>query len=391
MEKVILIRYGELYLKGRNKAYFERLLNANILRAIKKYGCRLETSRNRTFIVGFKDDDINNIINRTSKIFGIHSLSLAVKVQTDLEIISQIAAELAPDNGSFRVTVKRADKTIPLTSQELSAEFGAYILNKKPNLNVDLHNPDCTVSIDIRENKITYVFYDTIMGAEGMPVGTAGRGLLLLSGGIDSPVAGYMMSKRGMALNAIHFHSYPYTSEYAKQKVIDLANILTEYSGNINLYIIRFTEIQQAIHEHCREDFMITVMRRIMVKISEKIASFCKCGALITGESLGQVASQTLESITSTNNAAENIPILRPLIGMDKSEIIKISRKMNAYDTSIQPYEDCCTIFLPKNPIIHPDLKTAIAEEAKIPNLSQLINDAVSSVEKQIISCKSDL
>lgn len=391
MEKVILIRYGELYLKGRNKAYFERLLNANILRAIKKYGCRLETSRNRTFIVGFKDDDADNIINRASKIFGIHSLSLAVKVKTDLEVISQIASELTPENGSFRVTVKRADKTIPLTSQELSAEFGAYILNKNPNLKVDLHNPNCTVSIDIRENKITYVFYDTIMGAEGMPVGTAGRGLLLLSGGIDSPVAGYMMSKRGMALNAIHFHSYPYTSEFAKQKVIDLANILSEYSGNINLYIVRFTEIQQAIHEHCREDFMITVMRRIMVKISEKIASFCKCGALITGESLGQVASQTLESITSTNNAAEKIPILRPLIGMDKSEIIKISRKMNAYDTSIQPYEDCCTVFLPKNPIIHPDLKTAIVEEAKIPNLSQLINDAVSSVEKQIISCKSDL
>lgn len=382
MEKVILIRYGELYLKGRNKGYFEKILQRNIRNAINGITCNIEISRNRTFITEFNESDTDAIIARLTKVFGIHSLSVAVKLPTDLEQIDKTVINFAPLKGSFRITVNRADKSIPYTSQQLSARFGEAVLNANPKLTVDLHEPMTTINVDLRENAVTYVFYNSQRGAEGMPVGTAGRGLLLLSGGIDSPVAGYMMAKRGMNLSGIHYHSYPYTSPQAKEKVIELGKIISEYSCGFNLYIVSFTEIQKAIHKYCRADFMITVMRRIMVKIAEKIAVAHKCGAMITGESLGQVASQTLESITSTNNAAITLPIFRPCIGMDKSEIIEISRKMGAFDTSILPYEDCCTVFLPKNPIIHPELQTAIDEESKIPDLELLIENAVSSIEK---------
>lgn len=382
MEKVILIRYGELYLKGRNKGYFEKTLQRNIHNAVKDIECKLEISRNRTFVVDFKESDTDRLVEKLSKVFGIHSLSVAVKLATNLQDIDRAVIDFAPAKGTFRITVNRADKSIPYTSQQLSARFGEAVLNANPSLTVDLHNPMTTINVDLRENSVSYVFYNSIRGAEGMPVGTAGRGLLLLSGGIDSPVAGYMMAKRGMTLSGIHFHSYPYTSPQAKEKVIELAGIISEYSCGFNLYIVSFTEIQKAIHKYCRADFMITVMRRIMVKISEKIAVKFKCGAMITGESLGQVASQTLESITSTNNAALILPIFRPCIGMDKSEIIEISRKMGAYETSILPYEDCCTVFLPRNPIIHPELQTAIDEELKIPDLEAMIETAVADVEK---------
>lgn len=385
MEKVILIRYGEIFLKGKNKRYFEELLYKNIANAVSGLTCRLESSQSRLFIVDFNESSTDKLISKLTKVFGIHSMSIAYKIPTDMKIISELAQEIAPEKGSFRVNVKRADKTINMTSTEIASQIGGDILQNNKNLTVDLHNPDKVISIDIRENKYTYIYYDIIKGQEGMPVGCSGKGMLLLSGGIDSPVAGYRMAKRGMQLSAIHYHSYPFTSPQAKQKVIELAEKLTEYCGIINLTVVPFTKIQQAIHEYCREDFMITVMRMIMVRIAERIAKNNKCGALITGESLGQVASQTLQSITVTNSQVTDLPIFRPLIGMDKTEIIDVSKKIDTFDTSILPYEDCCTVFLPKNPIIKPSLKVALSELHKIPNLSELIEESIADIETIII------
>ncbi len=273
----------------------------------------------------------------------MHSISVAYKIKTNLADISKIAISMAPASGSFRVTVNRADKRFPLTSTEIGSKIGSDIWKSNNNLKVDLFNFETEIFIDIRESEYTYLFNDRIMCAQGMPVGSSGNGLLLLSGGIDSPVAGYMMAKRGMRLYAIHYHSAPYTSEMAKQKVIDLAKIAKQYSGNISLHIIPFTEAQLAIHKVSAE-FMITIMRRFMMRIAERVAKKENCGAIITGESLGQVASQTLQSITVTNSVIEDLPVFRPLIGMDKAEIIEIANKIGSFETSILPYEDCCTI-----------------------------------------------
>lgn len=381
MNKVILIRYGELFLKGRNRKYFERLLNANIINALKGVKCQFYTSRSRSFVGNFDEMITEDIIVRLSKVFGIHSMSIAVSINTDIELIKKTAVELAPKKGSFRITVNRADKRLPLTSLQYSADIGGFVLASNDNLSVDLHHPDNIINIDIRENGTTYIYYTNIKGAEGMPVGCAGKGLLLLSGGIDSPVAGYMMAKRGMTIHALHFHSYPFTSELAKQKVIDLGYKIMPYCGNFYLFFAKFTPIQEAIHEYCREDFMITVMRRIMMRVAEKVANKNHCAAIITGESLGQVASQTLESMTSTESVLTDIPLFRPLIAFDKSEIIEISRRIDTFETSILPYEDCCTVFLPKNPIIKPKMADAELEESKIPDLDILINECVENIE----------
>ena len=249
---------------------------------------------------------------------------------------------------------------------ELAARLGGAVLESNPNLTVNLHVFDTDLYVDIRENGLSYLFTDKIMGAGGMPVGTAGAGMVLLSGGIDSPVAAYMMAKRGLKLHAIHFHSAPYTSEMAKQKVVDLAGIVKNYSGPIVLHVIPFTDVQLKIHEKCPAELMITIMRRFMMRIAERVAKANSCGALITGESLGQVASQTMESITVTNGVIEDLPVFRPLIGMDKTEIMDIARNIDTYDTSILPYEDCCTVFLPKNPVIRPKLETVLKAEAKL-------------------------
>lgn len=300
---------------------------------------------------------------------------------TDISKVANIICDDLPYAKTFRVTVKRADKTINLTSTEIAGQIGGDILQLKPQMSVDLHNPELNINVDIRENKTSYIYYENIKCYEGMPVGSSGKGLLLLSGGIDSPVAGFRMAKRGMQINAIHFHSYPFTSIQAKEKVVELGGIISNYCGHFPLFVVPFTKIQQAIHQYCREDFMITVMRMIMVEISERIAIKQNCGALITGESLGQVASQTLESITVTNSRVKSLPVLRPLIDMDKTEIIKISKEIETFETSILPYEDCCTIFLPKNPIIKPKLSVAEAEYNKIVGLQELIDDAINNVE----------
>ncbi len=381
MEKVIIIRFGEIFLKGKNKKFFENLLEKNIKNALSIYDCIIEKSHNRFYVAGYNAEIEDSIIETLKKVFGIHSVSPAVKMPTDISQVANIICDDLPYAKTFRVTVKRADKTIILTSTEIAGQIGGDILQLKPQMSVDLHNPELNINVDIRENKTSYIYYENIKCYEGMPVGSSGKGLLLLSGGIDSPVAGFRMAKRGMQINAIHFHSYPFTSIQAKEKVVELGGIISNYCGHFPLFVVPFTKIQQAIHQYCREDFMITVMRMIMVEISERIAIKQNCGALITGESLGQVASQTLESITVTNSRVKSLPVLRPLIDMDKTEIIKISKEIETFETSILPYEDCCTIFLPKNPIIKPKLSVAEAEYNKIVGLQDLIDDAINNVE----------
>lgn len=363
----ILIRYGEIFLKGNNRGYFESALAKNIRTALENFKFKFVRAQNRFLLEDYDEAYETDIIDKLTKIFGIHSVSVAVKVKSTEEELEKAAVLMMKDkSGTFRVTVNRADKKIQKSSMELAARLGGAVLESNPNLTVNLHVFDTDLYVDIRENGLSYLFTDKIMGAGGMPVGTAGAGMVLLSGGIDSPVAAYMMAKRGLKLHAIHFHSAPYTSEMAKQKVVDLAGIVKNYSGPIVLHVIPFTDVQLKIHEKCPAELMITIMRRFMMRIAERIAKANSCGALITGESLGQVASQTMESITVTNGVIEDLPVFRPLIGMDKMEIMDIARNIDTYDTSILPYEDCCTVFLPKNPVIRPKLETVLKAEAKL-------------------------
>ena len=363
----ILIRYGEIFLKGNNRGYFESALAKNIRTALENFTFKFVRAQNRFLIEDYDEAYETDIIDKLTKIFGIHSVSVAVKVKSTEEELEKAAVLMMKDkSGTFRVTVNRADKKIQKSSMELAAQLGGAVLESNPNLTVNLHVFDTDLYVDIRENGLSYLFTDKIMGAGGMPVGTAGAGMVLLSGGIDSPVAAYMMAKRGLKLHAIHFHSAPYTSEMAKQKVVYLAGLVKNYSGPIVLHVIPFTDVQLKIHEKCPAELMITIMRRFMMRIAERIAKANSCGALITGESLGQVASQTMESITVTNGVIEDLPVFRPLIGMDKTEIMDIARNIDTYDTSILPYEDCCTVFLPKNPVIRPKLETVLKAEAKL-------------------------
>ncbi len=380
-KKVILLRYGEVFLKGKNRNVFEKKLIENIKNSLSGIDFKFIRTQNRYYIEDYQEYEQDEIIDRLTKVFGLHSLSVATKIKTDYDNLKKAILEFMPEEGTFRVSVKRADKRLDMTSPQIGAMLGGYLLSKNKSLSVDLYYPKSEIFVDIRESGYSYLFRDKIDCAQGMPVGTAGRGLLLLSGGFDSPVAGYRMARRGMEIYAIHFHSYPHTSELAQQKVIDLAQKLTKYCGNIKLFVVKFTEIQQAIHEFCREDFMITIMRRIMVEIAERIAQQNNCGALITGESLGQVASQTTQSITVTNEAVKLLPVFRPLIGLDKYEIMDTAEKIDTYKISELPYEDCCTVFLPKNPVIKPNLEVAKKEQSKIENLDKMIDEAVNGAD----------
>ena len=380
MEKVILLRYGEIYLKGRNRSYFERCLLDNVKDALSDYRCQVIKMQGRYLVEGFDPDLTEEIVDRVRKVFGLHSLSVAIVVPYDLESIGRICAEVAPSDGSFRITVNRADKSVTLTSIQIAAELGGYVLDAHPRLKVDLHHPDKEIRVDLRENHTAYVFMDVVMAAGGMPVGCSGKGMALLSGGIDSPVACYRMAKRGMKLCAVHFHSYPYTSLMAKEKTLDLAKIVSQYAGDMDVFVVPFTDVQLAIHEHCPAEYMITIMRRIMMRIAERLAIKNKCGSIITGESLAQVASQTQESILVTNSVVEHLPVFRPLIGMDKEEIIVTAREIGTFETSILPYEDCCTVFLPKNPVIRPDLALIEAAESKL-DVEALIQGAMDNIE----------
>lgn len=381
MERVILLRFSEIFLKGNNRKFFEKKLIDNIKETLKSYEYRFSTSQNRYVVSDYDVDLETEIVERLKKVFGIYSLSVANKVKTDFGEIRKAAVDLFDDTPlKFRVTVRRADKRVEIQSPVMAAEIGGDILEKYPETSVDLTNFDKEVYVDIRENGYTYIFLDKIHCAGGMPVGSSGKALCLLSGGIDSPVAAYMMAKRGLQIDAIHFHSMPYTSEQAKEKVVSLAKIVSAYAGHIKLHVVPFTEIQENIHKLCPPEYMITIMRRIMMRISERLAMQINAGALVTGESLGQVASQTMQSITVTNKVIERLPVFRPLIGFDKEEIVKISKHIDAFETSILPYQDCCTIFLPKNPVIRPKLEL-IERAEKALDVEGLIKRAMDNIE----------
>lgn len=381
MERVILLRFSEIFLKGNNRKFFEKKLIDNIKETLKSYEYRFSTSQNRYVVSDYDVDLETEIVERLKKVFGIYSLSVANKVKTDFDEIRKAAVDLFDDTPlKFRVTVRRADKRVEILSPVMAAEIGGDILEKYPETSVDLTNFDKEVYVDIRENGYTYIFLDKIHCAGGMPVGSSGKALCLLSGGIDSPVAAYMMAKRGLQIDAIHFHSMPYTSEQAKEKVVSLAKIVSAYAGHIKLHVVPFTEIQENIHKFCPPEYMITIMRRIMMRISERLAMQINAGALVTGESLGQVASQTMQSITVTNKVIERLPVFRPLIGFDKEEIVKISKHIDAFETSILPYQDCCTIFLPKNPVIRPKLEL-IERAEKALDVEGLIKRAMDNIE----------
>ena len=382
MEKAIIIRYSEIHLKGKNRGYFEKLLKNNIKNSLNGINYTFTALHSRYLIENYSEDDCELIAEKLSKVAGIHTYSHAYVVDTSLQNIISAAIEICKDKtGTFKVATNRADKSFSPDSMEISRLVGGKILEAYyKNLHVRVKDPDFTVSIDIREDGKTFVYTDNISGLGGMPVGSAGKGMLLISGGIDSPVAGYMIAKRGMKLDAIHYHSFPYTGEAAKEKVIELSKKVGEYNGGINLYVVPFTHIQEAIHEKCHEEFMITMMRRFMMRIAERLAVKLGDQAIVTGESLGQVASQTIESMTSSNSVV-SMPVLRPLIAFDKVDIIKISREIDTYNTSILPYEDCCTVFLPKFPVIRPNLKK-VQEMEKLLDVENLIEEAMSNIEK---------
>ena len=334
----------------------------------------------RYIVENFDSEKTDLILSRLQCVFGVHTLSVAAKVAADVESIFEAVQKIAPRRGTFKVETNRADKKFPLNSMQLNAEIGGRLLAENPSLSVDVHAPEHTVYIDIRENGTALVFGNMMKGAGGMPVGTAGRGLLLISGGIDSPVAGHMIAKRGMNVDCIHFHSYPYTNLQAKEKVIELTRILGKYNAGVTLYVVSITRIQEEIHKNCPEEMMITLMRRFMMRIAERLARKIGAQCIITGESLGQVASQTIEGITSSNAVVEDLPVLRPLVGFDKTEIVERSKAMGAFETSILPYEDCCTVFLPKHPLIRPKLNEVLAQENKL-NVEALIEEAFATME----------
>ncbi|MBD5131715.1 MAG: tRNA 4-thiouridine(8) synthase ThiI [Clostridiales bacterium] len=378
---VILIRYGELYLKGKNKDYFENVLKNNIRSKLDGLDCKLYFGRGRYVVKDFSADLQTEIVKRLKQVFGVYSISIARRCGYELDDIVATALDMIPSSGTFRVSTHRSYKKYPLNSMQMNCTLGDKILSARDKLTVDLHNPDYVLNVDIREAGDVYLYDSTVRCSGGMPYGTGGNGLLLLSGGIDSPVAGYMIAKRGMSITALHFHSYPYTSEAAKEKVIDLARILSEYCPKIKLLSVSLTKIQETIHEKCKPNYMITLVRRFMMRIAECVANNTESLCLINGESLGQVASQTIESITVTNSVVK-LPVLRPLIGMDKDEIIEIAEKIGTFNTSIKPYEDCCTVFLPEFPLIKPTIDKVEEQEAHIENYNELIEDALANIEQ---------
>lgn len=381
MQRVIIIRYGEMFLKGKNRGFFEKKFEANLQNALSGLDYTFVKQSGRYLIESFPEEDTDEFVDRLKKVFGLHTLSVAYETDSDLDSIFEATKPLLKPSGTFKVESHRGNKKYPLTSPEISRKIGGMILDyTKGALTVDVHEPSFSIRVDIRENGRALVFGEFIEGANGMPVGTAGKGLLLLSGGIDSPVAGHMMAKRGMNVECLHFHSYPYTNEQAKDKVVELAKILAQYTGKTKLYTVSVTHIQESIHEKCKPELMITLLRRFMYRIAERYARRVGAQCIITGESLGQVASQTIEGVTSSNSVVESLPILRPLIGFDKNEIIDRSVKMGAYETSILPFEDCCTVFLPDFPATRPRLADIEREERKL-DVEGLIEEAFQTVE----------
>ncbi len=383
MKEVILIKFGELALKGLNRSSFESVLVKNVRQAVKPLG-EFEIKKSQsTMTVAPKDEGtIEAFVSAISRVFGIAALSRACVCEKNLEVICSAAAEYLSEQleevSTFKVETKRADKAFPLKSPEVSAQVGEYILDRFPHLTVDVHEPDVIVHVEIRDTA-AYIHGRPLPGAGGLPVGTGGRAAIMISGGIDSPVAAWMMAKRGIELTAVHFASPPYTSERAERKVIDLLGKVADWAGVIKLYVVPFTEMQEAIRDKCPEELFTVIMRRYMIRIAQRIAESQGALALISGESLGQVASQTLSALCRTDSVAE-MPVLRPLIGMDKTDIVALSRRIGTFDTSILPYEDCCTVFTPRHPRTHPRVEDVRDLEAKM-DVDALVKKAMDGIE----------
>lgn len=387
MREILLLKLGEIVLKGLNRRTFEERLMLNVRAALKCAGdFTMQKGQSTLLITPEENFDMGVAVEAAKKVFGVASVVVAMPCEKTFESVCETAVSYLEKElksaTTFKCEAKRADKKFPMKSPELCAELGGYILDRFPHLSVDVHNPDVTVTAEIRDFA-AYVHGGRIKGAGGMPVGSNGKATMLLSGGIDSPVAGYMVAKRGVCLEAVHFFSPPYTSERAKEKVIELAKILAQYTGPIRLHIVPFTEPQLAIYEKCPEDLLTIIMRRIMMMVTEAIAKRNKSAALVTGESIGQVASQTLESLGVTD-CATTFPVMRPLIGMDKEEIVEIARKIGTFKTSVLPYEDCCTVFVPKHPKIKPVLSHVLQAESVL-DIDSIIKKCLEEKETMLI------
>ena len=384
MKEIILLKLGEIVLKGLNRKNFEDKLLRTVRRRLSKIGeFQVRAAQSTIYVEPVHEDaDMDEAADCVSKIFGVAAYARACVTEKDMEQIKAAAKEylsdILEDSRSFNVESKRSDKKFPYTSPEISAELGGFLLEEFPHLTVDVHNPDVVVTVEIRDFG-AYVRAGLERGAGGIPVGTGGKACVLISGGIDSPVAAYMMAKRGLELMAVHFASPPYTSERAEEKVVELLRRVAKYSGRLKMYTVPFTRLQEQIREKCKEDYFTIIMRRFMMEIAQRLAQDKGAQALITGESLGQVASQTIGAIACTD-AVCAMPVFRPLLGMDKEEIIDISRKIDTFEVSIQPYEDCCTVFTPKHPRTCPELEKVIAQQAKIENSAALVEEAIQGV-----------
>ncbi len=383
MKEIVLCKFGEIVLKGANRASFENDLLREVRKRAERYGRFSVRSVQSTLTIEPLDDgcDMDGLFETTRRVFGITGVVRAAVAEKNIEDILRVAKEyLRPylvGAKTFRADAKRSDKRFPLKSPQLAAELGGAVLSAFPGIKVDLHHPDVTVWIEIRE-EYAFIHADQEKGAGGMPRGSAGRGLLLLSGGIDSPVAGYMMAKRGLEIEALHFESFPYTSERAREKVMTLAEELCAYCSRIHVHVISLTHIQEELRDRCEEEYFTLLLRIFMMRLSERCAKYFGCGALITGESLGQVASQTLEAIRVTDSVA-NMPVFRPCIGLDKEEIITVARKIGTYDTAILPYEDCCTVFTPRHPRTRPKIEAVMAELEKV-DVEALLEEAFATM-----------
>ncbi len=384
MKEIVLVKFGEMVLKGLNKKTFEDMLRKNIKRRLRGLGrFELTTAQSTTYITPLDEEcDLAEVVERVSKIFGIAALCRACVCEKDFGDITEKAVEylgeILEGASTFKVNAKRSDKAFPMKSPEICAELGGILLEKFPNLTVDVKNPQVTVTVEVRDTN-AYIHAENIKGAGGLPVGSSGKALLLLSGGIDSPVAGWMMAKRGVHIAAIHYVSPPYTSDRALLKVETLCEKLTDYCGGIAFFCVPFTEIQEAIKDNCPEEYFTIIMRRLMMEIAQRIAEKDNCLGLITGESVGQVASQTMAAMACTD-AVCRIPVFRPCVGMDKTEIIEIARKIDTFETSIEPYEDCCTVFTPRHPKVRPRLED-IEKAQNSFDFEPLIQRAVDGTE----------
>lgn len=394
MKEIILIKNGEIALKGLNRSTFEDALVKNIKRRLSLI-LRADITKSQSTIMiepVTENPDMDAAVEAIKRVFGIAGFSRAAACEKDMDVMRQVVvdylADILRESKTFKVEARRSDKNFPLTSPEICRELGGEILSHFPHLRVDVHSPDLVVNVEVRE-KYTFIHGNQIKGAGGMPVGTSGRAAVMISGGIDSPVAAWTMAKRGLVLDAIHFASPPYTSKRAEQKVHELLGKVSKYSGTINLLVVPFTEIQEHIKDDCPEDLFTIIMRRMMMRIAIELAKRQGCGAIITGESLAQVASQTLLALGCTD-AVATMPVFRPLIGMDKNEIVEISRKIDTFDISIQPYEDCCTVFTPKHPRLRPTLSD-VEEAEKALDMDALIKRAVDGVKIVVIDKSLDI